>query len=167
MRINVLNHDIISLIVTTPLWEECEDEIHIPEMGTWEATGTPKTLECDCKGQNTSHWSFFYIIGKLSKCRCRKWACMSHLDICSIIYSQKKGRESNWQFDSRPLKSRELTRPHACRWSATHCWKALDEGYKFALDLIPIRGLSKELWPHKWQESKPGQFWNSSLGVPG
>jgi len=33
-----------------------------------------------------------------------------------------------------------------CRWSATHRWKALEENYKFALDLIPIQGLSRELW---------------------
>jgi hypothetical protein len=32
-----------------------------------------------------------------------------------------------------------------CRWSATHCWKALKESYKFASDLIPIEGLSKKL----------------------
>jgi len=29
---------------------------------------------------------------------------MNHLDICSTSYGKKKGRESNWQFDSRPLK---------------------------------------------------------------
>jgi hypothetical protein len=31
----------------------------------------------------------------------------------------------------------------------TRCWKAFNESYKFALNLIPIRGLSKELWPRK------------------
>jgi hypothetical protein len=30
--------------------------------------------------------------------------CMSHLDIFSTSYGKKKGHESNWQFDSRPLK---------------------------------------------------------------
>ncbi len=40
-----------------------------------------------------------------------KWPHMNHLDICSPCYGQKKGQESNWQFDSRPLKSRESTRP--------------------------------------------------------
>jgi hypothetical protein len=39
---------------------------------------------------------FFYIIGKLSKCRCLKWARMGHLDICNKSYGKKKGRESNW-----------------------------------------------------------------------
>ncbi len=33
----------------------------------------------------------------------------------------------------------------ACRWPATYCWKDLDEGYNFALDLIVIRGLHKKL----------------------
>jgi hypothetical protein len=36
-----------------------------------------------------------------------------------------------------------------CRWSVIHHWKALEENYNFALDLIPIRGLSKTLWPCK------------------
>jgi hypothetical protein len=45
-----------------------------------------------------------YIIGNLSKRRCQKWAHMSHLDICSTSYGKKKSWESNWQFDSRPLK---------------------------------------------------------------
>jgi hypothetical protein len=72
---------------------ECEDEIHIPEMGTWESFGTPKTLEFDYRGQNTLHWGVPYIIGKLSKCRCQKWAQMGHLDIYNTRYSKKKGRE--------------------------------------------------------------------------
>jgi hypothetical protein len=79
---------------------ECEDETHTPEMGTWESSGTPETLEFDCRSQNTLHWGVLYIMGKLSTCRCRKWACMGHLDICSTRYGKKKGRESNWQFDS-------------------------------------------------------------------
>jgi hypothetical protein len=119
------------------------------EMETWESSGTLKTSEFNCKGQNTLHWGFLYIIGNLSKCRCRKWACMGHLDICNTSYGKKKGRESNCQFDSRPLKVRYRPDPSMCRWNATHRWKALKESYKFASDLIPIRGLNKELWPCK------------------
>jgi len=70
---------------------------------------------------------------------------MSHLEICSISYGKKKGQESNWQFDSRPLKVENRPDPDVCRWSATYHWKDLKESYKFSLDLIPIRGLSKEL----------------------
>jgi hypothetical protein len=70
---------------------------------------------------------------------------MSHLDIYSTSYDKKKGWESNWQFDFRPLKVENRPDPSVCRWSATHRWKALKESYKFALDLILIEGLNKEL----------------------
>jgi hypothetical protein len=88
------------MIVATVLLEECEDDIHIPKMGTWESIETPETSEFGFRGQNTSHWCVIYIIGKKSKCRCRKWVCMSHLDICRTSCDKKKGRESNSQFDS-------------------------------------------------------------------
>ncbi len=39
--------------VTTPLLEECEDDTHTLEMGTWESSGTPETSEFDYRGQNT------------------------------------------------------------------------------------------------------------------
>jgi hypothetical protein len=70
---------------------------------------------------------------------------MSHLDICSTSYGRKKGRESNWQFDSQPQKVGNRPDPGVCKWSATHRWKAIEESYKFALDLISIQGLSREL----------------------
>jgi len=102
------------------------------EIGTWKSSETPKTLEFNYRGQNTSHWGVFYIIEKLLKCRCRKWPCMDHLDICNTSYGQKKGRKSNWQFDSWPLKVGNRPNPSVCRWSATHCWKAIEERYNFA-----------------------------------
>jgi len=82
-------------VVTTPLLEECEDDIYILEMGTWESSETPEISELNCRGQNTSPWGVPHVIGKLLKCKCRKWPCMSHLDICSTSYGKKKGQESN------------------------------------------------------------------------
>ncbi len=152
--------------VTTLLWEECESETHTFEMGAWEFVGTPETSEFNFKGQNTLHWGFFYIIGKFSKCTCQKWARMSHLDICSTSYGKKKGWESNWQFDSQPPKVINRPNPDVCRWSATCCWKNLDESYKFALDLISIGGLSKKLWPHKVAGVETGTVLGLLLGSP-
>jgi hypothetical protein len=74
---------------------------------------------------------------------------MSHSDICNTRYAQKKGWESNWQncqFDSRPLKVENWPDPGVCRWSVIHRRKALEDNYKFTLDLISIGGLSRELW---------------------
>jgi len=72
-----------------------------------------------------------------------------HLDIYSTSYRWKKGRESNWQFDSRPLKVRNRLDPGVCKWIASHRWKTLKESYKFALDLVPIEGQSEKLWTPK------------------
>jgi hypothetical protein len=41
-------------IVTTPLLEECEDDTHTPEMGTWKSSETLETSELDYRGENTS-----------------------------------------------------------------------------------------------------------------
>jgi hypothetical protein len=88
------SHQCNNIFCRNPTLRVCEDETHTPEMGTWESSKTPKSSEFNWKGQNTSHSGVLYIIGKLSKCRCPKWARMTHLDICNISYGQKKGRES-------------------------------------------------------------------------
>jgi hypothetical protein len=135
-----------SLNVATPLWAKCEDETHTPKSRKLESSGTPENLKLDCRGQNTLHWGFLDIIGKVLKCKCSKWPCMSHLDICSPSYGQKKGRESNWQFDSRPLKVENWPNPDV-RWgSVTWRWKALEENYKIGLEVVPIRDWGKKLW---------------------
>jgi hypothetical protein len=97
------------------------------QIGTWESPGIPETLKFDCRGQNTLHWGVLYIIRKLSKFKYRKWARMGHLDISSTSYGKKKGRESNWQFDSRPLKVGNRLDPDVCKSSVTHRWKALEK----------------------------------------
>ncbi len=47
-----------------------------------ESQWTSKSLEGDCKFQ----WTVLYIIGKLLKRRCLKWAHMTHLDIWNTNY---------------------------------------------------------------------------------
>jgi hypothetical protein len=82
-------------------------------------------------------------------------------------YGKKKGRESNWQFESWPLKVGNRPDPGVCRWSVTHCWKALKESYKFASDLIPIGDLSKKLWSCKVLGVQTKTFSRLLLGNPG
>jgi len=153
--------------VATPLWAKCEDETHTPKSGNLESSGTPATLEFDSRRQNTSVWSTLYTVGKLLKCRCPKWPRMSHLDICSPRYGRKKGRGSNWQFDSRPLKVGNRPLPDVCRRSAMGCWKALKESYNFGLDLTPIGGRSQEIWVSKVPGVQPGTVSGLLLGSPG
>jgi hypothetical protein len=96
-----------------------------------ESSETSECSELDSKAQNTSHWGVFDVIGKVLKRRYRKWPRIGHLDIFSPSYWQKKGHESNWQFDSRPIKVENQPLPDIRFESATWRWKDLDEGYNF------------------------------------
>jgi hypothetical protein len=149
-------------IVVTSLWGKCEVATHTPENGTRESSRTPENSKHDCRGQNTLHWGVLYTVEKVLKCRCPKWPHMSHLDICSITYGWKKGRESNWQFDSQSLKVGNRLDPGVCRWSATHCWKALKESYKF----VPIKGQSEKLWTPKVPGVQTGTISGLHFGSP-
>jgi hypothetical protein len=93
-----------------------------------------------------SHCSFGHPKGKL-------WA--------------KEGPESNWQFDSRPLKVGNRPLPDVRFRSATWSWKDLDEGYNFDSDLVAIQLCSRELWRFKGPGVPPGQFRDSISGIPG
>jgi len=136
------------------------------KVGGLESAGTPKCSEFDRKAQNTSHWGVLGVIEKFLKRRYRKCSRIGHSDICSPSYGQKKGRESKWQFDSRPLKVGSRPLPDVALKSATRRWKALDESYNFASGLVPIRVWGEELWPFKVSRVQPGQFRDSISGVP-
>jgi hypothetical protein len=164
---HALTHSLNPTFGATPLWAKCEDETHTLESGNLESSGTPKNSKLDYKGHNTLHWSVIYNFEKVLKCRCPKWPHMSHLDICNTSYGQKKDWEWNWQFDSQPLKVRNRPDLGVYRWNATHRWKALEESYKFALDLISIGGRSWELWASKVPRVQTGTISRLHLGSPG
>jgi hypothetical protein len=93
-----------SALVATLLW---------PSVGvkpnTWKKWGfgalrDSRMFRVRQQAQNTSHWGVLGVIGKVLRRRYLKWPRIGHLDICSPSYGQKKGRESNWQFDSRPQR---------------------------------------------------------------
>jgi hypothetical protein len=151
--------------VATPLWPSVGVKPNTSKVGDLESSGTPECLEFDSKAQNISHWGVLGVIGKVLKRRYRKWPCIGHLDTCSPSYGQKKGRESNWQFDSRPLKVGNRLLPDLRIESAIRRSKDLDEGYKFGSDLVAIRLRNQELWAPKVLGLHPGQFWDN-FGTP-
>ncbi len=104
-----------------------------------------RNSEDNLEDQNTSPWGVLGVIGKVLKRRYRKCPRILDLDICSPSYGQKKGRESNWQFDSRPLKVGNPPAPNVRFGSAIWRWKDLDEGYSFGSNLVAIRGQGEEL----------------------
>ncbi len=92
--------------VATPLWPSVGVKPNTPKVGDLESSGTPECSEFNSKAQNTLHRGVLGVIEKFLKRRYRKWPRIGRLDIYNPSYGQKKGRESNWQFDSRPLKVR-------------------------------------------------------------
>ncbi len=137
-------------------WKSVRMTLTFPKWGLRSPQGLPK-LQSSIVGVKTPCLeAFFMSLESYWIVDVEKWPCMSHLDICSISYGKNKGRESNWQFDSRPLKVKNRPNPSVCRWSATYRLKDLNESYKFALDFIQIRGLSKELWTHKVSRVQTG-----------
>jgi hypothetical protein len=152
--------------VATPLWAKCEGETHTPKSGNLESSKTPKNSELKLKGQNTSHWGVLSVICKVLKFKYLNWPRIGHLDICSPSYGQKKGRESNWQFDSRPLKVGNRPLPDVCSGSATWRWKALEESYNFGLNLVPIRTQGEKLWFPKVLRVQAGTVSGLHLGSP-
>jgi hypothetical protein len=87
------------------------------------------------------HWNVPYIIEKLLKRRCLKWACMTHLGTYNTSYGQKK--------KSQPLKVENRLDFLVCKWLATYDWNVFDEGYNFASDLILIGSLHIKSWESK------------------
>jgi hypothetical protein len=166
--------DFIYMIVTTPLWPSVGVKPNTPKVGDLESSGTPECLELDNKVQKTLHWSVIGVIEKVLKRKCPKWPRIGHLDTCSPSYGQKKGRESKWQFDSRPLKVRNRPLPDIRFEKATRRWKDLDKGYNFGSKRIAIGLWNRELWAPKVPGLQPGQFQDSfrtisglQLGSPG
>jgi hypothetical protein len=125
-----------TLPIEFPLWE-------------LESQWTFKFSKSNCKGQNSLNWKVLYIIGKLLELKCLKWTCITHWGTWNTRFGQKKGRESNCQFDSWPLKVKNHPRYLAFRWHITYHWKALNEGYNFASDLTSIGGLYTKLCASK------------------
>jgi hypothetical protein len=114
-----------------------------------ESRWTPKTSKSDFRGQNSMACGIFYIIGKLLERLCLIWALIAHLNIWNTSYGQKKGQETNYQFDSRTEKIRNRPNLLVYKQCVTYRWKALDKSYNFSLDYTSIRGLLAKLWGSK------------------
>jgi len=108
------------------------------KVGGWESFGTPECSELNSKGKNTLHWGVLSVIEKVLKRRYRKCPRIGYSDICSPSYGQKKGRESNWQFDSRSLKvgkSTSFRRPiWACDMALERSWRGLQLWFRTRRD---------------------------------
>jgi hypothetical protein len=139
------------------------------ELPFWELESrwTPEFSESNFRGQNPLDWRVPYIIGNILERKCLEWACMTHLDIWNISYGQKKGWESNWQFDSRPLKVGNRLDFLMCRWRATYRWKGLNEATTFFQNSFQSKVYIQSCGMPKLWESQLWQFRDSHLEILG
>jgi hypothetical protein len=157
------------------LFWECERHPHtLPKVGLrqlplWELESrwTPKFSKDNCRGQNSIDWGVPYIIEKFLERKCLKWVCMTHLDTSNTTFGQKKGRESNWQFDSRPLKVGNRLDFLVCRWHATYRWKVLIRATTLLQTSSQSEVCTQSCGPPKSRESQLWEFWDSHLRVLG
>jgi hypothetical protein len=133
------------------------------KVGGLESSGTPECSEFDSKAQNTSHWGVLGVIGKVLKRKCRKWPRIGNSDTFSPSYGQKKGQESNWQFDSRPLKVGNRPLPDVALKSATRH----DVGKLSMRATTLIQGSSRsEFRARSYGRSKFQEFSRDNFGTP-
>jgi hypothetical protein len=116
------------------------------ELPLWELESQMESqiFRVRLQGLKPSIGRVIYIIGKLMKHKCLKWAHITHLDIWNTSYDQKKGRESN-----QLLKVGNRLNSVAFKQHATYRCKALDEGYNFTSNLVVIGSLHIKLWGPK------------------
>jgi hypothetical protein len=107
--------------------------------------------------------SFLYHWELLER-RCLKWARITLLDNLKHKLWSKEGpgvKMSIWLPTSKVKNRPDFL---VCRWHATYHWKALDDGYNFALDLISIWGYKQSYGAPKSQESQLWEFQDSQVG---
>ncbi len=144
-ELKVQLEELLTKGVATPLWPSVGVKPNTWKSWELESSGTPECSELDSKGKNTPHGGVLGVVGKFLKRRYLKCPRIGNSDICSPSYGQKKGRESNWQFDSRPLKVGNRPFPDVRFECATWRWKDLNEGYNIGSDLVAIQLCSREL----------------------
>ncbi len=95
-----------------PTLAKCGGEAqHLEKVRTWSLPGLPNVQSSTGRPKTPRIGVFLVSLEKVLKRRYRKWPRIGHLDICRPSYGQKKGRESNCQFDSRPLKVKNRPLP--------------------------------------------------------
>jgi hypothetical protein len=153
------------MVVATLLWPSVGEARHLEKVRIWSPPGLPNVQSSTTRPKTPCIEVFLVSLEKVLKRRCRKWPRISHLDICSPSYGQKKGRESNCQFDSPPLKVGNQPLPNLRIESAIRRWKDLNARYKFGSDLVAIRRRNQDSWAPKVPGLRPGQF-RDNFGTP-
>jgi hypothetical protein len=153
---------VYDVLCRNPTLAKCGGEAqHLEKLRIWSPQGLPNVQSSTARPKTPRIEEFLVSLE-------RSWNVDIENGLALAIqtsYGQKKGRESNWQFDFRPLKVGNRPVPDVRSGSATWRWKDLDEGYNFGSDLVAIQLCSWELWQFKVPGVPSGQF-RDNFGTP-
>jgi len=108
-----------------------------------------------------------YIIGKLLKRRCLKWACIAHLESETQVMAKRRAGNQTASLTPDHKRSGIDLFPMSDSGVRHGIGKALDENYNFALDRIAIGGLLAKLWGSKVPRVPFSTILRLPLGSPG
>jgi hypothetical protein len=123
------------------------------KVGTWNPPGLPQLQSSIVEVKTPRHDVFFISLERPWNVHVENglaWAIQTF--VAQVMVERRVG---NWPD------------PGVCRWNETRRWKDLKESYKFALDLFPIRSLSRELWAPKVLGVQTGTISGLLLGSLG
>jgi hypothetical protein len=157
----------MTILVTTLLWESVKMRPTLPKWGLGSLIGFLKFYSFIVGVKTPSIGTFLISSESYQSVDVENgltWTIWTFVTQVMV----KKGQESNLQFDFRPLKIKNRPNPDACRGNATRLVGKLSMRVTTLLQTSSqLEVLAKSYNPAKWWESKPWQFWDSSLGVPG
>jgi len=104
-------------------------------------------------------------IRKVLKRRCLRCPHIVHLNLIFMNYDQKKKRESNWKFDSRPQIPWKKRSNEVRLGQTIQHWKDIFKGYTISPSNFQNKFDLKNIWTSKILGQRKSQFWDSHLGV--
>ncbi len=130
---------------------------------------------CECSEPWLERWTSTKLsphdtIKNFLKCRCLKCTCIVHLDLIWMSYDKKKGRKSNYKFDSRPPILWKQGSNEVWLERAIHHWKDILKGYNILSSYFQKKNFIWERYerPKFWDNKRPsfGKIKNPVLGIP-
>ncbi len=88
-------------------------------------------------------------IKKVLKHKCLKFPHIVHLNLNCISYEQKKGQESNWEFDFRPQIPWKQGSNKVQLECVIHHWKDIYKGYKILSSYFQNTFNLRKIWMSK------------------
>jgi len=141
-------------------------KLALPKVGTWSPPGFPQ-LQSSIVEVKTPRLDVFFIPlerpWSLDVWNGLAWAIQTFA--AQVMVKRKAGSQTG---SLTPDHKKSAIDPiPVCAGGVQHRWKALEESYKFSWDLIPIRGLSQELWAPKVPGVQTGTVSELLLRNPG